>query len=175
MIPKVIDNENLKILDFLDDKKYDFCFYDLEYAVLSNKLDSFKHLIKLTDGEYNLELSWSFAIAVENKKYSFVDFLLNNSDLRSIKPDAGRSEVNEASFRLGKAFNIDMVNYLIKFNCFDPIACIIGALVNKDIKSVYLIKDIYGINNQYIVQNLENHPISECVNFKPVDIFMLLF
>ena len=176
IIAKVIENENLMILDFLDSQRFDFNYLDLEHAALHGKLSSFKHLLTLKDGLYNLQISWSFAIAVENKKYNIINYLINNfSYFHTIEQDVGRSEVNEASFRLGMAFDINMVNHLINLNHFDPIACIIGALVNRDINSINLIKSKCNINNQYILQNMVINPINECVSFRPVDLFTSLY
>jgi hypothetical protein len=179
LIQNVIDSENLMILDFLNERKFNFTCEDLEYSVISGKLNTFKYFLSLEEGKYNLNSSWAFSYAAENEKYNIVDFLITrpyNYDLFAYKAGIGLSEVQEASYHIGENFNYDMIFYLHWRKHFDPIACIIGILtVSSDTKNIETIKKLCSLSNNEIVEKMELHPMKEISPMNSVDKFKTLY
>lgn len=162
-IETVIETENLMILDFLDLHKFDFTYYDIEYAVSKGKLVALKHMLGFGDGPYNLEKAWSLTIAAKNKHYLIIDFLISiDYNLFNIKEGVGRSEVQDASYFLGKNPDMDMVKYLISKNHFDPISFIIGILAfGENIEFIYQVKILMSLDNIGIIEAMAFHPLKK--------------
>lgn len=158
LIEKVIDAENFTVLDFLNSSGFCFLESDLEYAVKKGKLTVLKYFLSLEGGEYNLSESWVFSCSVEYLRYDIINYLLTRPygyDLFKKKDGYNHSDVEEASYKIGRKFNTQMILYLHKIKHFNPIRCIAGILAaSGKMENIELIKELYSLSNQDIIKQL---------------------